>query len=92
MVLSQGAATLVLGVETSVLRIAVAVVFFVAGSAALASRDASVPSAGLAGIVAGLWTAYVAYVSGASAVFYEIPVLALVGSGLLVMSSESEVE
>jgi uncharacterized protein YaaQ len=92
MVLSQGAATIVLGVETAVLRIGVAVVFFVAGSAALASRDASVPAAGLASVFAGGWTAYVAYVSGAEAVIYEIPVLALVGAGFLVLSSRSEVE
>jgi len=91
MVLSQGAATFVLGVETSVLRVALAGVFFVAGSAALASREASVVAAGVASASAGGWTAYVAATSGAGAVVYEVPALALVGSGLLAWSS-SDVE
>ncbi|MFP4188104.1 MAG: hypothetical protein ACOCRA_04680 [Halobacteria archaeon] len=89
MILSQGAATFVLGVESSVLRVVVAVVFFVAGSAALASRKASVPAGGFAALVAGVWTAYIAYVAGSEAVVYEIPVLALVGAGFLAYSSRS---
>jgi hypothetical protein len=91
-VLSQGAATLVLGVETSALRVAVAVVFFAAGSAALASREASVPAAGVAVLVGGAWTAYVAYVTGVSAAAYELPVLALVGAGFVLYSERLEDE
>lgn len=91
-VVAQGAATLVLGVETTALRVAVAVVFFAVGAAAVANRDVSVSVAGVAAFVALGWTAYVAYVTeaGVEAVVYEFPLLAVVGAALLVYPSFAE--
>jgi len=91
MVVAQGAATLVLGVETTVLRLAVAVVFFAVGAAAIANRDAAVSVAGVAAVAALGWTAYAARTVGVDAVVYEFPVLALVGAALLVYPSVVEV-
>lgn len=92
MVVAQGAATLVLGVETTALRIAVSVVFFAVGAAAIANRDSAVSVAGVSAVAALSWTAYVAYVTeaGVEAVVYEFPVLALVGAALLIYPSVSE--
>jgi hypothetical protein len=91
-VLSQGAATLVLGVAPTALRIVVAVVFLSAGTAPLARSEAAVPAAGVASLTAAVWSVYAVSTVGASAAAYEVPVLGLLGAALLAYSSRSEVE
>jgi len=92
--LSQGAATLVLGTAPTQLlpRAAVVAAFFLAGTAPLAHAEASKP-AGVASIaIALVWTAYIGSVFGTTDIFYEAPVLGIAGAGLLVYSSRSEVK
>ncbi len=90
-VLSQGGATLVLGTAPAhaLLRIAVAVVFFSAGTAPLANSDASKPAAVAVLAVAFSWTVYVGVSFGLGETVYEAPVLGVGGAGLLVWSSRS---
>jgi hypothetical protein len=90
-VLSQGAATLVLGTAPAhgLLRIVVAVVFFSAGTAPLADSEASKPAAVAALAVAVAWTVYVGVSFGFGETVYEAPLLGVGGAGLLVWSSRS---
>lgn len=93
LVMSQGAATLVLdgtGVESGLLRLAVAVVFFSVGTAVIAKDDVAKGGAVAAVAVVVGWAGYAGYTAGASAVFYELPVLALVGAVLAYHSTTRE--
>lgn len=92
--LSQGSATLVLGVAPTndLLRIAVAVAFFSSGTAPLARSEASKPAAVATAVVAFLWTAYIGTAFGFDEIIYEAPVLGIAGAGLLFHSSRSQAE
>jgi hypothetical protein len=90
--LSQGSATLVLGVAPTndLVRIAVAVAFFSAGTAPLARSEASKPAAVATAVVAVVWMAYIGTAFGGDGIIYEAPVLGIAGAALLLRSSWSQ--
>lgn len=89
LVMSQGAATLVLGeagVGWSVVRLVAAVAFFSAGTAVVARSEAAKGGAVGAAVAAVGWLAYAAYIGGANAAM-ETPFLAVAGAALAYHSS-----
>jgi len=88
LIISQGAATLVLGeIDADLLRIAVIFVFFSAGTSVLAKKEAAGNASFVAAAVAVAWTAYAAYTGGAEAILLETPLLAVFGATLAYHSS-----
>jgi len=93
LVVSQSAATLVLGgtgVGAGFVRLGVAVLFLLLGTVLLTKKGAAKGGALVAVVVALAWSAYAGYTAGASAVIYEVPVLALVGAALAYHSTTRE--